>query len=185
MNRTLTAIGLIVALAAPASALAGPPSQAAKHAAIKQCKAERGKTRATRTAFKATYHSFSRCVRRQTAEEKAELKAAIRNAAQECKAQRSADPDAFAELYGKGHNAYGKCVSSTAKQNKADMDEQDSKDAAEFRNDAKECAAERGEMGDDGFAQKYGTNGNKRNAFGKCVSERDDDEPGEDDSHDS
>ena len=41
--------------------------------------------------------------------------------------------------------------------------------AAEFRNAAQECRAERD--GDPtGFATTYGTNGNHRNAFGKCVS---------------
>jgi hypothetical protein len=35
---------------------------------------------------------------------------------------------------------------------------------------AKRCKAERAAMGAQEFAQKYGTNANKRNAFGKCVS---------------
>ena len=35
---------------------------------------------------------------------------------------------------------------------------------------AKLCAAERASLGSDAFATKWGTNHNKRNAFGKCVS---------------
>jgi hypothetical protein len=35
---------------------------------------------------------------------------------------------------------------------------------------AKKCKAERAAMGREAFAQKYGKNKNKRNAFGKCVS---------------
>lgn len=34
----------------------------------------------------------------------------------------------------------------------------------------KTCAAERVSLGDSAFAQKYGSNGDLRNAFGKCVS---------------
>ncbi len=46
---------------------------------------------------------------------------------------------------------------------------------AEFRNAAKKCAAERRSMGDEAFAAEYGTNANKRNAFGKCVSAKTED----------
>lgn len=43
---------------------------------------------------------------------------------------------------------------------------------ADKRNAAKECKAERGETDAtrEAFAEKYGTNANNRNAFGKCVS---------------
>ena len=41
---------------------------------------------------------------------------------------------------------------------------------ADFKNAAKFCKALRAEMGADAFKQAYGTNHNKRNAFGKCVS---------------
>jgi len=37
-------------------------------------------------------------------------------------------------------------------------------------NPAKKCKAERASMGEKAFAERYGTNPNKRNAFGKCVS---------------
>jgi hypothetical protein len=40
-----------------------------------------------------------------------------------------------------------------------------------FKNAAKECKDERAK-GADAFATKYGTNANKRNAFGKCVSQK-------------
>ena len=39
----------------------------------------------------------------------------FKNAAKECKAARSEDPDAFADRRGEGKNALGKCVSTTAK----------------------------------------------------------------------
>jgi hypothetical protein len=37
-------------------------------------------------------------------------------------------------------------------------------------NAAKVCKAERAEIGVDAFREKYGTNKNGKNAFGKCVS---------------
>lgn len=39
-------------------------------------------------------------------------------------------------------------------------------------NPAQACKAEREELGDEAFAEAYGTNANKANAFGKCVSEQ-------------
>jgi hypothetical protein len=38
------------------------------------------------------------------------------------------------------------------------------------KNAAKACKAERATMGVAAFKEKYGTNANKANAFGKCVS---------------
>ena len=37
-------------------------------------------------------------------------------------------------------------------------------------NPARTCKAERAAVGVDAFNERYGTNANKRNAFGKCVS---------------
>jgi hypothetical protein len=56
----------------------------------------------------------------------------------------------------------GKCVRSTEKQKQAAATD-------EIVNAAKECRAERA-LDADAFRDKYGTNRNKRNAFGKCVS---------------
>jgi hypothetical protein len=172
MNKILVPIVMLAVVALPAGA-AAKPNDSAKKAAIAQCKDERGKTRATREAFKTKYHSFSRCVRQNTAEEKAEEEKAHSNAAKECKAERKADPDAFREQYGtngNGANAFGKCVSSKAKAKKAEMDAKDEEEVEDFKNAAKECASERQAMGREAFAEEYGTNRNNRNAFGKCVS---------------
>jgi hypothetical protein len=185
MKTFLIAILGATVLVLPAGAVAKPHS-AEKHAAIKQCKAERGKTQATRSAFKARYHSFSRCVRQNAAEERAEKQAALKNAAKQCKAER-ADPDfaaahdgkTFQEFYGTGKhgkNAYGKCVSTKAHEQKSAEDRADAQEVQAFKNAAQECAAERSDPGfaaahgDKTFEEFYGTNGNKRNAFGKCVS---------------
>jgi hypothetical protein len=184
--KTLSAVIVLAAvLVLPAGAVAKPDASD-KRAAIAQCKAERGKSKATRHAFKDKYHGFSRCIRQNAAEEHAEKKAARKNAAKECKAER-ADADfpathdgkTFQEFYGKnknGKNAFGKCVSTKARALKAKEDEADAQDVAEFKNAAKQCQAESTDpdfpASHDGksFSDFYGTNKNHRNAFGKCVS---------------
>ena len=105
--------------------------------------------------------------------------AAGKNAAKVCKAEQ-ADPNfatshggkTFADHYGTNankKNAFGKCVSSKTS---AAVDAQ--QDAT--LNAAKKCKAERADAnfaashGGKSFADHYGTNANKRNAFGKCVS---------------
>ena len=103
------------------------------------------------------------------------------NAAKECKAERAEDPAAFRTKYGtnkNGNNAYGKCVSKKAKANKAEADQQEAQQDQQRVNAAKQCKAERSDAnfaaGHDGksFSDFYGTNKNKKNAFGKCVSKK-------------
>jgi hypothetical protein len=185
MKTLFAVIVLAAVLVVPASAMAKPDASD-KRAAIAQCKAERGKSKATRRAFKAKYHSFSRCIRQNAAEEHAEKQAARANAAKECKAER-ADADfpaahdgkTFQEFYGSGKhgkNAYGKCVSTRARAHKAEEDSADKAVIKEFKNAAKQCQAESTDpdfpAAHEGksFTDFYGTNDNHRNAFGKCVS---------------
>jgi hypothetical protein len=166
MKTLSIAIVLIAMLAIPAG-VAAKPDPSDKRAAIAQCKSERGKSKATRKAFKAKYHSFSRCVRQNAAEEAAERKAARTNAAKECQAEKA-----------KGKNAFGKCVSAKAREQKAADDSEDAQEVQEFKNAAKQCQAESADPNfastHDGktFEQFYGTNKNGRNAFGKCVSSK-------------
>jgi hypothetical protein len=180
MKTFLIAVLGAAVLVLPAGAVA-KPDHADKRAAIKQCKAERGKTKATHEAFKAKYHSFSRCVRKNAAEEHAEKQAALKNAAKQCKAERadadfpaSHDGKSFKEVYGN----FGKCVSTKAHEQKRAEDQDDAQEVQAFKNAAKECAAERSDPGfpaaHDGksFEDFYGSNHNKRNAFGKCVSSK-------------
>jgi hypothetical protein len=175
MKRITIAIGLMALLALSASAGAKPNNED-EQAAQKQCKLERGKTRATREGFKAKYGSMSACVRENAVEEEAERGQAKLNAARDCKAERQTlGQQAFADMYGDNENnknAFGKCVSTKAHEKKAAMDAKDAEQAEELRNAAKECAAERRTMGREAFANQYGTNRNKRNAFGKCVSQK-------------
>jgi hypothetical protein len=90
---------------------------------------------------------------------------AAKNAAKACQAERAAGEAAFNAKYGKNENdknAFGKCVSAQAKQS-VEAQQQATLNAA------KKCKAERAQNAQ-AFANKYGTNANKRNAFGKCVS---------------
>lgn len=181
MTRTTLAVTLAVVLALPGAVAGKPPAEREQtQAAHAQCKLERGKTKATREAFRAKYHSMSRCVRTNAAEESAEEQKARTNASKECKAEAADanfaakhDEKSFAEFYGtngNGKNAHGKCVSIKAKAKKAEMDAADAEEAKDFKNAAKACADERRKLGTSAFAKEYGTNVNKRNAFGKCVA---------------
>jgi hypothetical protein len=173
--KTISIAALLAAVIVLPAGASATPDDTEKRDATAQCKTERGKSKATREGFRARYHGFSRCVRRIAAEEEAENETAHRNAAKACKAERAEDPDAFAEEYGTNKNrknAFGKCVSSKAKAKKAEMDAKDERRVAALKNAAKECAREREEMGEDDFAAEHGTNPNKRNAFGRCVSDK-------------
>jgi glycine betaine/choline ABC-type transport system substrate-binding protein len=173
MKTMLAVTGLAVVLAVLPTGAVAKPDQSETDAAKQQCQDERGKTKATRKAFQAKYEGFADCVGKKAAEEEAENEEAQNNAAQECKAERSADPETFKQTYGtnkNGKNAYGKCVSGKASQKKAEMDAADAQQIAETKNAAKQCAAERKDLGVEEFRKKYGTNKNDRNAFGKCVS---------------
>jgi hypothetical protein len=181
MKKITLVTGLVFALVLPAAAVAKPtPDKADKRAAKAECRTLRGNTDATREAFRTQFKSFAACWKAKSAEEAQEEQTAHKNAAKECKAERDADAAAFAEKYGSnknGKNAYGKCVSQKAKAKEAAADEQDQEDAAEQKSAAKECDVER-DADATAFREKYGTNANKRNAFGKCVSQkvREDDE---------
>jgi len=79
----------------------------------------------------------------------------FKNAAKYCKEFKKASGANFATMFGTKKNAYGKCVSQTAK-----------KDAAEDAAQAKEAKSEAVEE-----CRALKTPGSK-NAFGKCVSEK-------------
>src|SRR5215211_1882060 len=122
------------------------------------------KTSPKSSAARSTSNAMKACLAKQGVVAETELK----NAAQECKAEREADPVKFAE-YGtneNGKNAFGKCVSSKAKA-KSEENTEDRVAAAET------CKA----MSKEELQAEFGT---KKNAFGKCVSktakESDDDE---------
>jgi hypothetical protein len=86
------------------------------------------------------------------------------NPAQTCRAAKAKmGAAAFAQFYGKNatdKNAFGKCVSKTARvQSQNEL------------NAAATCQTEQ-TAGEQAFDQKYGTNNDKSNAFGKCVASK-------------
>jgi hypothetical protein len=95
----------------------------AKTNAAKECKAEET---ADAAAFTKKYgtgkkgaNAYGKCVSgkakaKTTEAVKTEVKTDV-NAAKSCKADRKADATAFAAKWGKARNAFGKCVSATAK----------------------------------------------------------------------
>lgn len=189
MKRALLTSVLGGLLLIPAGAMA-KPTNADRTNAAQECRTERGTSEATREAFRVKYgtnengrNAFGKCVSKHARAEENEREDAHANAAKTCKAERDEiGVTAFGEKYGTGkkkRNALGKCVSTTAKALKAEEDAEDLEAIKTRKRAAKDCAAERDEIGRDEFADKYGTNKNKRNAFGKCVSAavRADEEP--------
>ena len=148
-------------LCVPAISVAATPTPA--HLATQTCHQIRAQD--GRATFRQAYHSFAGCLKQQ----KPNSHQDITNAAKTCKAERSTDPVAFKAKYGTnagntngaGANAFGKCVSTIAKQN-AKSDVSDSVAAA------KACKTlKSGDLAT--FQSTYGTG---RNAFGKCVAKQ-------------
>lgn len=185
-------IGLTVVLAlvvAPVALAGGPSSHANAQATVKTCKNLKANMGARN--FNATFaprsHSaraaLRNCARREaTAQAQARL-----NAAQTCKGWRS-DAAAFeaamagtanagktfAEVYGTGRNAYGKCVSAVARaanQARRASLVRAAKTCRSWKSDAAAFAAAMAGTANAGktFAEVFGAG---RNAFGKCVSQQ-------------
>ena len=175
--KTLTTLTVLAVLALGAPALADTtttPATGTTPSAEQQCRTER--TGMGVELFRLAYgtnhnkrNAFGKCVSKRAKATEVASTEAKQNASQECKAEETADPAAFTAKYGTGKhgaNAHGKCVSqkARAKTAKAVKDEVTADTKA-----AKTCKAER-KADAQAFADKYGTNQNKRNAFGKCVS---------------
>jgi hypothetical protein len=166
MTKLLT-ITALFALAVPA-AFAAPSTQSSAQSAAQspaqQCKAQRQALGVQ--AFQSTYgggkNAMGKCVSQQAQAAAAD----VQNAARTCKAERAQNPTAFRDKYGTNPNkanALGKCVSQLAGERAAERQEG-------MLNAAKKCKAERAQN-PTAFRDKYGTNPNKANALGKCVSQ--------------
>ena len=177
--KTFTTFALIGALALSTAAFAdASPSSSSPGApsASKQCRTERSAMGIE--VFRQTYgtnhnkrNAFGKCVSKREQATTDAAHEAKQNASQECKTEESADPAAFKEKYGTGKNganAHGKCVSQKAKAKTAEVVKDE---VAADVHAAKSCKAER-KADPAAFKEKYGTNKNKRNAFGKCVSKQ-------------
>jgi hypothetical protein len=181
MKKITLVAGLALILVVPATSIAKPtPDKGDKRAAKTECKTLRGHSSATREAFRTQFRSFAACVKAHAADEAQEEQTAHKNASQECREERGTTDEsraAFNEQYGTNgntKNAFGKCVSQKAKAKEKAADAEDQQEATEFKNAAKECDSERGDTDESraAFAEQYGTNANKKNAFGKCVSQK-------------
>ena len=166
---------VLAALVVPAASFAAGPTGQDRENAARACRALRAQMGVE--IFRQTYgtvqsnrrNAFGRCVSQWT---RAEHQNRI-SARAACTAEQ-ADPNfaashggkTFDQHYGSGpkyRNAFGKCVSSKAESASAEARQN-------TLNAAKQCKAERSELGAAGFRAKYGKNANDRNAFGKCVS---------------
>jgi hypothetical protein len=181
MKKTLTTIAIAGTLGFAAPAFADEtttptPTPAPTPSAQEQCRSERDQM--GQELFRATYgtnhhkrNAFGRCVSTRSHATKQARKQAKSNASQDCKAEKAQDPAAFAQKYGTGkkaRNAHGRCVSQkAAAKTAATVEQQVAADVSA----AQACKAER-DADSAAFKEKYGSNRNKRNAFGKCVSQQ-------------
>jgi hypothetical protein len=171
-------LAFLVAMAIVPAALADGPSASSPAAACKTLQ----QTAPAMFGPGKTYRNLGACVSVKSAQ-------AAQNTTNAAKACRTEQADAnfagthggksFADFYGsssngngKGQgngNAFGKCVSGKAQAATA------AQQSAEL-NAAKQCKAQRADAsfaanhGGKSFGDFYGSNGNKKNAFGKCVS---------------
>ncbi|HZB26829.1 MAG TPA: hypothetical protein VE379_11880 [Vicinamibacterales bacterium] len=174
MKFTAFVAALAVAAILPVTAFADEVSPSDKLNGARSCQAL--KTSLGEATFKATYgtnadksNAMGKCVSKWTQAEHQNR----HDAATACKAEE-ADPNfaaahggkTFAQFYGSGKNganAMNKCISTKRAAESAE-------DKQAVVNAARSCKAERKTLGTAAFAAKYGTNADKSNAFGKCVS---------------
>jgi hypothetical protein len=171
------AIGASMALAGNGNSTTNPNQMAAQ-----QCTTELHVMGAK--AFKGLYgdppkgqHAMRNCQRQHGKS----ARNVANNAAQQCKTEQ-ADPNfaaghsgmTFDQFYGTNHNgknSFGKCVSTKAQAMQAQQEEN-------LQNAAQQCRAERSDEdfaashGGKSFTDFYGSNKNRKNAFGKCVSQK-------------
>jgi len=192
MNKTTATLvaGAFAALSLPALAMADKPESnphtpASNHAsapsgsngassASTQCRAERSAM--GEANLKSAYgtnrnksNAFGRCVSRQTAQ-----RDASRQSARACRAEQADTTfsathggKTFDQYYGtnrNGRNAFGNCVSRKAQEATAEQQQARLSAAAKCRTEQRSDPA--------AFKARYGTNRNKSNAFGKCVSSK-------------
>jgi hypothetical protein len=173
MKRKGFLLALLLIAAIPAVALArGPTATEQSNAATICAGLEKAMGGAT---FKATYgtngtrsDALGKCVARWAKiEQQDTLKATHQCALEQNDANFAASHGGktFAQFYGTGKsgmNAFGRCVSLKVRATTAQQ-------AGATLNAAQACARERAADAA-AFKAKYGTNANKSNAFGKCVS---------------
>jgi hypothetical protein len=173
MKLTTLLAGVVTPLVLAAAALAVTPPGADRANAARDCAAIRSSLGSA--TFKLTYgtnadrsNAFGMCVSRFTPLEQQDRL----NASRQCTTEQndpnfpaSHDGKTFDQFYGgngNDKNAFGKCVSQKARAMALQQQQA-------VENAARACKRERA-ADPAAFKAKYGTNANKSNAFGKCVS---------------
>lgn len=174
--KKLLILAVLTAMVVPAASLGSGPTGQDRDNASRACRELR--TTLGLALFRQSYgtvqsnrrNAFGKCVSRWArAEHQQRVSARAACSAELADATFPATHDGktFAEYYGTGpkhRNAFGKCVSSKAKAA--------SEEARQNTvNAARQCKAERAQLGAGPFREKYGRNASDRNAFGKCVSQ--------------
>jgi hypothetical protein len=159
-------LGAVLALVLPVAALAAEGAPSPTELATTACKTEKSKM-GTKT-FKQTYaaKSAAKAMKACLAKQGVVAEADLKNAAHACKTEAATmGAEAFALKYAaagtnhNGRNAHGKCVSSRAKAASAEK-------TADRVAAAETCKA----LKKDDAATFKTTFGERKNAFGKCVS---------------
>jgi hypothetical protein len=160
MKKAWIAVAAVALVALPGTAGADRKSPDVKNAA-KYCKALRAAmgVEAFREANGGRPNAFGKCVSKRVHELRDARKAARAACAEELGVKRFR-PEG--DKPARPSKAFRDCVRAKTQADTSDDDEH-------VVNAAKLCAAER-EQDEDAFRENYGTNHNKRNAFGKCVS---------------
>jgi hypothetical protein len=166
-------VAVAVAAVLPAAASADTASSADKANGARACQALKTSLGAS---FASTYgtnadrsNAFGKCVSRWTQAEHQN-----RHAAEQACAAEQADAGfaaahggkSFGQFYGngkKGANAVNRCVQGKSAATRAAQ-------KAAVTKASRSCKSERTTLGAVAFKAKYGTNADKSNAFGKCVS---------------
>ena len=165
---------LAVAAMLPVAAYADEISPSDKANGARSCQAL--KESLGEATFKSTYgtnadksNAMGKCVSKWSQAEhqnRHEATAACKAEQADANFAASHDGKTFAQFYGTGKNganAMNRCISSKRAAESA-------ADKQAVVNAARACKAERKALGTSAFAAKYGTNADKSNAFGKCVS---------------
>jgi hypothetical protein len=165
------------------STTSGSSSGSARSQAQKQCREERAKM--GEATFEKTYgtnkngkNAFGKCLSHRTNQDQATQQSAQTSAEKTCRSEQndssfasSHNGKTFDQFYGtngNGKNAFGKCVSSHAR---SSSQQSESSQVKAEDNAARQCRKEQS-ADPAAFKDKYGTNANKSNAFGKCVSQK-------------
>jgi len=129
MKRTISAVAICAGLAFSGASVAAADQDGEKSGKSDVAKACADLKKADKAAFNATYgkHAMRTCKKGEKLKAVKTTPAEFKNASKACRAEREADPIAFAETHGtnkNGKNAFGKCVSGGIKDSEETPEEE-------------------------------------------------------------